>query len=137
MVSCGYLLKYERVYIKIGILVIILIFVDELHHLLLVSAFLVDTSQWAQKVKGILGEIVRIAKEQDLVIHISGAAESATGMNSINRRLSKERVKYIGKLLIKRGIEKEKLKAVSLGGINQFSPKEANRFVLVLLEENK
>lgn len=71
------------------------------------------------------------------MIHISGTAESATGMNSINRRLSKERVKYIGKLLIKRGIEKEKLKAVSLGGINQFSPKEANRFVLVLLEENK
>ena len=71
------------------------------------------------------------------MIHISGAAECATGMNSINRRLSKERVKYIGKLLIKRGIEKEKLKAVSLGGINQFSPKEANRFVLVLLEENK
>lgn len=96
------------------------------------SAKLVDKSQLPN-----LDEIVRIAKEQDLVIHISGAADSATGTSSINRRLIKKRAKYIGKLLIKRGIENEKPKAVSLGGINQFSPKEANRFVLVLLEENK
>lgn len=94
------------------------------------SAKLVDKSQLAN-----LDEIVKIAKEQDLVIHISGAADSATGTNSINRHLSKERAKYIGKLLIKKGISKEKLKAVSLGGISQFSPKEANRFCVLLLTQ--
>lgn len=96
------------------------------------STKLVDKSQLAN-----LDEIVRIAKEQDLTIHISGAADSATGTSRINRRLSKDRAKYIGKLLIKRGIEKEKLKAVSLGGINQFSPKEANRFTVLLLTNER
>ena len=92
------------------------------------SAKLVDKSQLAN-----LAEIVKIAKEKDLTIHISGAADSATGTSGINRHLSKERAKYIGKLLIKKGIDKERLKAVSLGGISQFLPKEANRFTLVML----
>ena len=93
------------------------------------SAKLVDKSQLAN-----LDEIVKIAKEKDLTVHISGAADSATGTSGINRHLSKERARYIGKLLIKKGISKEKLKAVSLGGISQFSPKEANRFVLLILK---
>lgn len=92
------------------------------------SVKLVDKSQLAN-----LDEIVKIAKEKDLTIHISGAADSATGTNGVNRHLSKERARYIGKLLIKKGISKERLKAVCLGGISQFSPKEANRFTLVLL----
>lgn len=92
------------------------------------SAKLVDKSQLAN-----LDEIVKIAKEKDLTIHISGAADNVTGTSRINRHLSKERARYIGKLLIKKGISKERLKAVSLGGISQFSPKEANRFTLVLL----
>ena len=92
------------------------------------SAKLVDKSQLAN-----LDEIVKIAKEKDLTIHISGAADSATGTSGINRHLSKERAKYIGKLLIKKGIDKERLRAVSLGGISQFSPKEANRFTLIML----
>lgn len=92
------------------------------------SAKLVDKSQLAN-----LDEIVKIAKEKDLTIHISGAADSATGTSGVNRHLSKERARYIGKLLIKKGISKEKLKAVSLGGISQFSPKEANRFTLIIL----
>ncbi len=92
------------------------------------SAKLVDKSQLVN-----LDEIVKIAKENDLTVHISGAADSATGTSGINRHLSKERARYIGKLLIKKGISKEKLKAVSLGGISQFSPKEANRFTLVVL----
>lgn len=92
------------------------------------SAKLVDKSQLVN-----LDEIVKIAKEKDLTIHISGAADSATGTTGVNRHLSKERAKYIGKLLIKKGIDKERLKAVSLGGISQFSPKKANRFTLVML----
>lgn len=94
------------------------------------SAKLVDKSQLAN-----LDEIVKIAKEKDLTIHISGAADSATGTSGINRHLSKERAKYIGKLLIKKGIGKERLRAVSLGGISQFSPKEANRFCVILLTQ--
>lgn len=92
------------------------------------TARLVDKSQLVN-----LDEIARIAKEQNLTIHISGAADRATGSNKRNRYLSIERTKYIGKQLIKRGISKDSMKATSLGGINQFSPKEANRFGVVLL----
>lgn len=35
---------------------------------------------------------------------------------------------------MKRGVGKDSMKATSLGGINQFSPKEANRFCVVLVQ---
>jgi putative outer membrane protein len=92
------------------------------------TAKLVDKSQLAN-----LDEIAKIAKEQNLTIHISGAADKATGSNKCNRHLSIERAKYIGKQLMKRGVRKDSMKATSLGGINQFSLKEANRFGVVLL----
>lgn len=76
-----------------------------------------------------------IAKEQNLTIHISGAADKATGSVKRNRHLSIERAKYIGKQLMKRGVSKDSMKATSLGGINQFSPKEANRFGVILLTQ--
>ena len=92
------------------------------------TAKLVDKSQLVN-----LDEIAKIAIEQNLTIHISGAADKATGSDKRNRHLSIERAKYIGKQLMKRGVSKDALNATSLGGINQFTPKEANRFTLVLL----
>ena len=94
------------------------------------TAKLVDKSQLVN-----LDEIAKIAKEQNLTIHISGAADKATGSNKRNRHLSIERAKYIGKQLMKRGVSKESMKATSLGGISQFSPKEANRFAVILLSQ--
>lgn len=94
------------------------------------TAELVDKSQLVN-----LDEIAKLAKEQNLTIHISGAADSATGSEKTNRRLSKERARYIGKCLMKRGVDKSLLKAVSLGGIDQFTPDDANRFCVVLLEK--
>ena len=91
---------------------------------------LVDKSQLVN-----LDEIAKIAKEQNLTIHISGAADKATGSNKRNRHLSIERAKYICKQLMKRGVDKDAMKATSLGGINQFSPKEANRFGVILLTQ--
>ena len=94
------------------------------------TAKLVDKSQLAN-----LDEIAKIAKEQHLAIHISGAADKATGTTTRNRTLSIERAKYIGKQLMKRGIAKDQIHATSQGGINQFTPKEANRFCVVILTE--
>jgi len=94
------------------------------------TAKLVDKSQLVN-----LNEIAKIAKEQNLTIHISGAADKATGSNKRNRHLSIERAKYICKQLMKRGVDKDAMKATSLGGINQFSPKEANRFGVILLTQ--
>ena len=89
---------------------------------------LVNKSQLAN-----LDEIARLAKEQSLIVHITGAADSATGTQKINRGLSTARARYIAKELMKRGIKKENIKANSIGGISQFNPKEANRFSVVLL----
>ena len=94
------------------------------------TAKLVDKSQLAN-----LDEIARIAKEQHLAIHISGAADKATGTDKRNHTLSIERAKYIGKQLLKRGIPKDQIHATSQGGISQFTPKEANRFCVVILTE--
>ena len=94
------------------------------------TAKLVDKSQLVN-----LDEIAKITKEQNLTIHISGAADKATGSNKRNRHLSIERAKYICKQLMKRGVSKDYMKATSLGGINQFSPKEANRFAVILLTQ--
>lgn len=94
------------------------------------SAKLVNNSQLTN-----LDEIAKIAKEQNLTIHISGAADSATGSKNRNRKLSIERARFIGKQLLKRGVSKDNIKATSLGGIHQFSPKEANRFGVILLTQ--
>ena len=51
-----------------------------------------------------------------------------------NPYLSIERAKYIGHQLMSRGVPKENLKATSLGGISRFTPKEANRFSVVLVQ---
>lgn len=69
-----------------------------------------------------------------IVCVISGAADKATGTDDRNRTLSIERAKYIGNQLMSRGVPKENLKATSLGGINKFTPKEANRFCVVLVK---
>ena len=94
------------------------------------SAELVNNSQLAN-----LDEITKIAKEQNLTIYISGAADSATGSKNRNRKLSIERARFIGKQLLKRGVSKDNIKATSLGGIHQFSQKEDNRFCYLIMRE--
>ena len=98
--------------------------------------FKLNTAKLVDKLQLVnLDEIAKIAKEQNLTIHISGAADKATGSNKRNRHLSIERAKYICKQLMKRGVGKDAMKATSLGGIEQFSPKEANRFGVILLTQ--
>jgi outer membrane protein OmpA-like peptidoglycan-associated protein len=94
------------------------------------TAQLVTKSQLAN-----LTEIAKYAKEHHLTIHITGAADEATGTAKRNRALSIARARYIGKQFINLGIDKSQMKAVSLCGISQFSPKEANRFAMVVLTE--
>ena len=92
------------------------------------TAQLVTKSQLAN-----LAVIAKYAKEHHLTIHITGAADEATGTAKRNRTLSIARARYIAKQFINNGIEKSQMKAVSLGGIRDFKPKEANRFAMVVL----
>ena len=94
------------------------------------TAQLITKSQLAN-----LAIIAKYAQEHNLTIHITGAADEATGTAKRNRALSIARARYIGKQFINLGIDKSQMKAVSLCGISQFSPKEANRFAMVVLTE--
>lgn len=89
---------------------------------------LVDKSQLVN-----LDDIAKMAKQENLKIKISGAADSATGTQSVNQDLGKRRAKFIAKALIKRGVDKSQIKAYNLGGIDKYAANEANRFTTVVL----
>ena len=89
---------------------------------------LVDESQLVN-----LDDIAKIAKEENLKIQISGAADSATGTQSGNHDLGKRRAKYIAKALIKRGVDKCQIQAFNYGGIDKYKANEVNRFTIVVL----
>ena len=89
---------------------------------------LVDKSQLVN-----LDDIAKMAKQENLKIKISGAADSATGTQSGNQDLGKRRAKFIAKALIKRGVDKSQIKAYNLGGIDKYAANEANRFTTIVL----
>lgn len=80
-----------------------------------------------------LDEIARIAKQNNLSIRVCGAADSATGTSEINRNLGASRSKYIYSQLLNRGIDKNRISEVNKGGIDAYTPKEANRHTSVML----
>ena len=84
-----------------------------------------------------LDKIAELAKDPNLLVTITGAADKATGNKKINRGLSRERARYIAEELIKRGIDKSQMKVCSLGGINRYSPNEANRNTCVIVQRLK
>ena len=78
-------------------------------------------------------EIARIANKYDLLIHIEGSADSATGNARINDSLSSVRTDYISKLFLQNGIKETQIRTNSIGGISDYSPIEANRQVRIML----
>ena len=80
-----------------------------------------------------LDEIARIAKKYNLFVCVEGAADKATGTEEINRDLSNERARYISKELLKRHIDKDHIKAISLGGVSENVPDAASRRTKIML----
>ena len=91
---------------------------------------LVDDSQMVN-----LDEIARIAKDENLKVSISGAADSATGTQSGNQELGQRRANYIAKSLVERGIKDSQIQIKNLGGIDKYEANEANRFTIVILSK--
>lgn len=92
------------------------------------KAKLTDNSQLIN-----LDELAKVAIEHNLKVHIAGAADSATGSENVNSELSKERARFIAKELSKRGVPTDRMKGVSLGGIQEFSNPKDNRYSRVSL----
>lgn len=80
-----------------------------------------------------LDEIARLANKYGLSIRVTGAADSATGTDKINNRLSSSRANYIADQLKQRGISSHNLKITSKGGISDHTPIEANRHTRIEL----
>ena len=80
-----------------------------------------------------IDEIARVAKEHRLKVRISGAADSATGNERINNSLSQKRADYIKALMVQRGIDESLINTSYEGGIDDYSPVQANRQTCVTL----
>ena len=80
-----------------------------------------------------LDEIARVANKHGLQVKVIGAADSATGTESINDNLSRQRAEYIRRLLLDRGVDDNRVYTIYAGGIDKYSPAEANRNTCVVL----
>lgn len=80
-----------------------------------------------------IDELAKVAKKYNLKVRIIGAADSATGTDSINETLSSKRAAYIMRLMRDRGVASENIKTTHEGGIDDYSPVQANRNTCVVL----
>lgn len=80
-----------------------------------------------------IDELAKVAKTYNLKVKIIGAADSATGTDSINETLSSKRAAYIMRLMRDRGVTSENIKTSHEGGIDDYSPVQANRNTCVVL----
>lgn len=80
-----------------------------------------------------IDELAKVAKAYNLKVKVIGAADSATGTNSINEELSSKRADYIMRLMRDRGVASENIKTTHEGGIDDYSPVQANRNTCVIL----
>ena len=80
-----------------------------------------------------LDELAAVAKKHGLYISIEGAADSATGTQEINAKLSQDRAAFIKAELLQRGIKEGHIMQKAKGGVKEYDPKEANRHTKVTL----
>ena len=80
-----------------------------------------------------LDEVARLAKQYGLHVKVIGAADSATGTDSINLPLSRSRADYIARELAQRGVPTGNITTTHTGGIDDYTPDEANRHTRLLL----
>ena len=69
----------------------------------------------------------RLAITENLLVRITGAADSATGSSEKNAALAISRAKHVAKLMRERGVPEENIEVLSEGGTAEYSPVEANR----------
>ena len=91
---------------------------------------LVDESQIVN-----LDDIAKISKAHNFKVDISGAADSATGTQSINQELAQRRARYIAQMLVDKGVPESLIHMHSFGGIDKYKANDSNRFTMVMLTE--
>lgn len=92
------------------------------------ATVLTDASQLAN-----LDELVKVVKQYNLKVHVTGFADKATGTVDINHTLSNNRAEYIVKELKQRGVSDKNIKITGKGGVDIFTPEQVNRTAVVKL----
>jgi outer membrane protein OmpA-like peptidoglycan-associated protein len=96
--------------------------------------FEINSSQFKEESQNLnIEELARVAIKHGLHITLIGAADSSTGTATINEYLSKARADYIADKLISKGVDSARIAKVFAGGIEEYSPNEANRHTKVVL----
>ena len=80
-----------------------------------------------------IDKLAKVAKTYNLKVRIIGAADATTGTDSINETLSSKRAAYIMRLMRDRGVPSENIKTTHEGGIDEYSPVQANRNTCIIL----
>lgn len=76
-------------------------------------------------------ELAKVAKQYDLKVRVTGAADAATGTEPINDKLSKQRAIYLAKLLKRYGVKSSNITTYYEGGIDEYQPDATNRHTKV------
>lgn len=92
------------------------------------TAELTDASQFVN-----LDEMARVINQYNLRVRITGAADSSTGNDIINKQLGNDRSEFIFNALIVREVDASIIIKNNDGGINSYNPTEANRHCKVEL----
>ena len=96
--------------------------------------FDINSSKFREESQNLnIEELSRVAVKHGLHITLIGAADSSTGTALINESLSKARADYIADKLISKGVDSSRISKVFAGGIEEYSPNEANRHTKVVL----
>ncbi len=81
-----------------------------------------------------LKEIVRLSREKNAKVLVTGYADSQTGNADRNQLLSKKRAEVIADELVAMGVSRENIEIVAAGGVDEYSPYSYNRRVTVVLK---
>ncbi|MBQ6209901.1 MAG: carboxypeptidase regulatory-like domain-containing protein [Prevotella sp.] len=76
-------------------------------------------------------DLVKLAKDNNKKIVITGYADSKTGNAEINNALSQKRAEAIADELVKMGVSRDNIKIVSEGGTDALTPNTYNRRAVV------
>lgn len=81
-----------------------------------------------------LGALADFAKENGKSLLVKGFADSATGTEAINQKLSEGRAETVANELVKMGVSRDNIETVAAGGVNDLSPISFNRRAVVSLK---
>ena len=77
--------------------------------------------------------VAELAAEYGFRVGVTGTADSATGSQDVNMRLSQARADYISSVIQEYGVSADMIEVSSEGGINSYTPTAANRSCRVYL----